>query len=219
MLDYGCGMGIFMVQPACLGAKVVGVDISLESVKLARRLVLAAQSPPVNVTVGNCESLCFADDVFDVVFESGVLSCVRCECAFEEICRVLKPSGTVVFLDTLAYNPVALTARRIKLWFGRKDRWQVRHIVRRGDLALLHKYFSVVTVQYFDFFTLLAATLGYKCPWLTRLVVPWLITMDRLFLSLPGFRWLAFKFVCIASEPRRLRDHAGNSDCNRQKNL
>jgi len=93
VLDVGCGTGNFSIKLAKLGVKVVGIDISEEMLKIARekakRLSLQIEFVKMNIY-----SLQFPSDHFDGVFSMATFEFIRePKKAFEEMMRVLKPSG------------------------------------------------------------------------------------------------------------------------------
>jgi ubiquinone biosynthesis O-methyltransferase len=93
VLDVGCGTGNFSIKLARLGVKVVGIDISEEMLKIARekaeRLGLQIEFVKMDVY-----SLQFPSDHFDGVFSMATFEFIhQPKRAFEEMMRVLKPSG------------------------------------------------------------------------------------------------------------------------------
>lgn len=93
VLDVGCGTGNFSIKLAKLGVKVVGIDISEEMLKIARekakRLGLQIEFVKMDVY-----SLQFPSDHFDGVFSMATFEFIHePKRAFEEMMRVLKPSG------------------------------------------------------------------------------------------------------------------------------
>lgn len=93
VLDVGCGTGNFSIKLAKLGVKVVGIDISEEMLKIARekakRFGLQIEFVKMDVY-----SLQFPSDHFDGVFSMATFEFIHePKRAFEEMMRVLKPSG------------------------------------------------------------------------------------------------------------------------------
>ncbi|WP_448522507.1 class I SAM-dependent methyltransferase [Pseudothermotoga sp.] len=96
VLDVGCGTGNFSIKLAKLGVKVVGIDISEEMLKIARkkakRFGLQIEFAKMDVY-----SLKFPSDHFDGVFSMASFEFIRePKRAFDEMMRVLKPSGLLL---------------------------------------------------------------------------------------------------------------------------
>jgi len=90
ILDLGCGDGQLTQRIASTGARVLGVDASLEMVEAARQRSVVAE-------VGDAEGLTFAGQTFDAVFSNAVLHWVRDQDAMlTQVRRVLKPGGRFV---------------------------------------------------------------------------------------------------------------------------
>ncbi len=99
-LDIGCGGGLLTEELAKLGLSVTGVDISKESILVARD---HATRNDLNITyLESCgERLPFKDASFDMVFCCDVLEHVNnVSTLILEISRVLKKGG-IFFFDTI----------------------------------------------------------------------------------------------------------------------
>ena len=202
LMDYGTGLGMHIVGPARHGAKVVGLDISPGSCEVAAELCRReGVGDRASFVVGDAETLPFADRSLDVVMSFGTLPTLNVDTAASELARVTKRQGSVVIVDTLGHNPVLNFYRRGHLRNGRRTRWEVDHILRFSDIDRLRQRFARAEVHYFDFLTLpfypLAGRADAETPGWLRVVQ----RIDRWLLGLPGLNRLAFKFVCILSEP------------------
>lgn len=98
ILDVGCGGGRYSIAAALLGAaRVVGVDVSVESIADARRRASGLQQ--VAFHEASVDALPFPDATFDGVICSGVLHHVADPArAVAEIARVVRPGGMAYFL-------------------------------------------------------------------------------------------------------------------------
>lgn len=94
ILDLGCGGGREIIKKK---GKVIGVDISFNSVKNANKLYRHA-------VLANIKNLPFKDNTFDVVVSFDVLGHIQHndkDQVLKEIRRVLKPNGkTIHFIET-----------------------------------------------------------------------------------------------------------------------
>jgi len=184
LLDYGCGNGLHSVFPARQGADVVGIDLSENSLKLARlhaqKLDLAEKTKFIKM---DCEALEFSDNSFDIVWDGGTFSSLDIKKALSELARTLKPDGFILGIETLGHNPLFNFKRKINQWRGRRTRWAVDHIFKMADLKLAQKYFRNVKVKFFH---------------LT--FIDWI---DNLLLKIPWLKKYAFKIVFVFSRPKK----------------
>ena len=104
ILDVGCGGGINIKRMAQDAKKVYGIDYSIESVKLSRKVnEKLIGDGMVEIMKGNVKDLPFEDNTFDIVtaFET-VYFWPDIEKCFGEVKRVLKPGG--IFLIGMETN-------------------------------------------------------------------------------------------------------------------
>lgn len=102
-MDVGCGTGFDPINYSSWGAKtVVGLDLSLDSLRIARR---RSNSQRVHWVLGDAEHLPFAEGSFEFVSAIGSLHHTpNTEESVSEIYRVLKANGkTAVMLYNKAY--------------------------------------------------------------------------------------------------------------------
>lgn len=98
VLDAGCGAGYLSRLLAKKGAQVVGVDISKRFIKIARQ---KEKRKPLGITyhaasLSNLSML--RNESFDLIVSNIVLADVKdLEKAIEELARILKPNGKLVF--------------------------------------------------------------------------------------------------------------------------
>ncbi|MEM2924724.1 MAG: class I SAM-dependent methyltransferase [Methanocellales archaeon] len=104
IVDIGCGTGRHSILLANLGYSVIGIDISLEMIKIARSK--GGVNSNINFLVASAEALPFkSSSVNSVISIFGALNhVVRYNQAFEEIARVLKPEGVFIFSVVNRWN-------------------------------------------------------------------------------------------------------------------
>ncbi|MFQ6099132.1 MAG: class I SAM-dependent methyltransferase [Armatimonadota bacterium] len=113
VLDCGCGDGTLSCILASRGARVYGLDISSESLLLARRMAAAnGVAERTRFVHGVIERLPFSDESFDIVVGAFILHHAPIEDAAPEIARVLRPNGKAVFSETWSKNPLLMFARK-----------------------------------------------------------------------------------------------------------
>src|SRR5438132_2886024 len=101
-LDAGCGTGEHSIGIVRRGFRCVGVDIS-ESVlaKARNNVVRHALDTMVEFRCESLENLSFSDSTFDAVHCRGVLMHIPSwEKAISNLCRVLKPGGKIVIMES-----------------------------------------------------------------------------------------------------------------------
>ena len=151
VLDYGCGNGIHSVSLAKMGAdKVVGIDLSEPSLKIARQR--AKQEGVGNKTefvAMDCEKMEFPDNYFDVIFDGGTFSSIDLNKALPELRRVLKQDGIIIGIETLGHNPLTNFKRQINKITGRRTGWAADHILKMGDLETIKRYFIKTDIYFF----------------------------------------------------------------------
>ncbi|HLP90847.1 MAG TPA: bifunctional 2-polyprenyl-6-hydroxyphenol methylase/3-demethylubiquinol 3-O-methyltransferase UbiG [Nostocaceae cyanobacterium] len=112
VLDVGCGGGLACEFLARQGANVSGIDLSLNSIQIAKEHANKNQLN-INYQQGMAEELPFDDWQFDVVICFDVLEHVDdWKKAITEIYRVLKPDGLFLF-DTINRT---LKSQLIMIW-------------------------------------------------------------------------------------------------------
>ena len=116
VLELGCGAGYFTQELARSGADIVAIDVSPELLEIART---NCSSPNVQYQIQNAYALSYSEAVFDSVVGSSVLHHLEIEEALRDICRVLKPMGTIYFTEPNMLNPQIAIQKNIP-WIKRK---------------------------------------------------------------------------------------------------
>jgi ubiquinone/menaquinone biosynthesis C-methylase UbiE len=94
VLDLGCGNGYDLSQISVKKAVIYGLDSSNEMVKLARK-----KNPKGRIEIGRFDEIPFPDKSFDLVISKWALqTSAEIYPIYEEIIRVLKPGGKLLFL-------------------------------------------------------------------------------------------------------------------------
>ncbi|HNQ12818.1 MAG TPA: class I SAM-dependent methyltransferase [Bacteroidia bacterium] len=108
-LEIGCGTGLFTgkVQQAT-GAEITAIDISQDLLDQAKE-----KYRDVNFKIDDAMSLSFEDQSFSVVYGSSVLHHLDMMKAMQEIYRVLKPGGRIVFAEPNMLNPQIFVQKNV----------------------------------------------------------------------------------------------------------
>jgi SAM-dependent methyltransferase len=198
VLEYGCGPGSYAFFLAERGASVTGIDISTTAIDQARNQARARGNQNVDFQVMNAESLALSDESFALVCGTAILHHLDLSRAFSELVRTMKPEGSGVFIEPLGHNPLINLYRRLTPSLRTVD----EHPLVLNDLALAHRYFHDVEVEYFHLFSLLAVPFR-RLPGFAGLVTA-LDTLERgVFRLLPFAQRWAWQVVLILDRPRR----------------
>ena len=123
VVDVGSGAGLdSLIAAKMVGpdGQVIGVDMTPAMLEMARKSAREAGSGHVEFREGLAESLPLPDGWADVVISNGVLNLLPDKlAAFQEMARVLKPSGRLQIGDILVQQAVPEDAKQqIDLWTG-----------------------------------------------------------------------------------------------------
>ncbi len=123
VLEIGCGIGLDGASFARGGARYVGVDLSSESLRLAREQ-FDLFGLPGGLLQTNAERMPFADASVDHVYSHGVLQhSPDTEAIVAEMHRVLRPGGT---FHVMVYNRSSINYWIEIMFLRRVLRWLLR---------------------------------------------------------------------------------------------
>lgn len=114
VLEFGCGGAQWSIALARRGARIVGIDLSIEQLRLGAGLAAEAGTavPLVNA---DGERLPFCNASFDIVFcDHGAMTFADPMVTVPEVARVLRPGGRLVFNHSSPFHFVC--------WDDAKDR-------------------------------------------------------------------------------------------------
>jgi len=113
VLDCGCGHGVLAILLAKLGAQITAVDISPNSIKIAKQVAYVNKvEEKISFTVAALEDLPFRDRCFDYVFGTRVLHHVDVQSSGFQLSRVLKNAGKGIFWECTEKNPLLRFVRK-----------------------------------------------------------------------------------------------------------
>ena len=194
VLDYGCGVGSITEQIAKFNPKeLVGIDISEVSISKANENA-KKQDLQIEYLVDNCENLNLKENTFDLVFGSGILHHLNIDKAFNQINRVLKKDGEMVFLEPLGTNPLINLYRKLTPGSRSVD----EHPFVKKDFDLINSLFKNVKIYYYGFFTLVFF-LFYKNP-KNSLSFKIISKLDHYFFKVRYFRNFAWSILIVAKK-------------------
>ena len=149
VLEYGCGRGSSAFELARSGASVTAIDISEAGLDMAREEA-RSRGLTVEFRMMNAEALEFADTTFDLVCGTAILHHLDLDRSFQEIARVLKPTGVGGFIEPLGHNPLINLYRKLTP----KMRTVDEHPLRVEDFDIAKRHFDRVEIGYYHLFSL-----------------------------------------------------------------
>ena len=150
ILDYGCGVGSFVEKVVKYQPKnITGIDISEVSINKAKK---NAEDLKVDASfkVDNCEKTSFSDSSFDIVYGTGILHHLKINNCLDEIFRILKPNGNLIFIEPLGTNPFINLYRKLTP----KSRSQDEHPLINKDFEYITSKFTNIKIRYYGLTTL-----------------------------------------------------------------
>jgi len=203
ILDYGCGTGINLGWLAKIGKEVIGIDLSEDSLELAKKRIEKEKlGNKAKVLFMDCEKTEFPDNSFDVVFDGGTFSSLDLNKILPELKRVLTPEGIVIGIETLGHNPFTNFKRFINKKTGKRTVWAAEHIFRVEDLQEVKRYFGEIQAYYFHLISWLVFPL-LELPG-ARFILKLFEKIDKFLLFIfPFLKRYCFKMVFVFSGPRK----------------
>ena len=159
ILDYGCGVGTLIEKLIKFKPKkIVGIDISEVSINKAKERIKELKGK-VDFYVDNCEKTQFDNNSFDIVYGSGILHHLKIDECLNEIHRILRPNGSLLFIEPLGTNPIINFYRKLTP----KSRSVDEHPFMNKDFKYIDNKFINMKIKYYGFLTLLFFPF-YKSP-------------------------------------------------------
>jgi len=172
VLDLGCGTGTNIPPLVKRGANVIGIDISPDLIALAEQR-LANEQMKAAVRVGSAYDTQLPDESVDVVFCMSVVHHLEIPRVREEMKRILRKDGFVVFKEPIRFS--SAYGRLRKLLPAQEDISDYEHPLTRGELALMTEGFEVTDTRFFR--------------------LPFVPLLSRYFLSRSNLSWRASNWM------------------------
>ena len=193
ILDYGCGVGPVIEKVIKFNPKkITGIDISDVSISKAKEK-FANSSSKIELLVDNCENTTFSDHKFDIVYGLGILHHLQFSKCINEISRILKPEGKLLFIEPLGTNPIINFYRMLTP----KSRSKDEHPLVLKDFEMIKSSFKNVNIKYYGFLTLVFFPFYSSND---SKIFKFLIKLDQLLFKNKIFRYFAWSVLITATK-------------------
>jgi ubiquinone/menaquinone biosynthesis C-methylase UbiE len=145
VLDAGCGTGLATLALYSAGyrpKKTIAFDLSFNSLTVAREQFAEdkkVRNSEVNELQGNLLAIPLADNSVDFIITCGALEYVPIETGIQEISRVLKPNGELIFIP-VRRSPISAVLEIIYDFKTHKTREVRRALQTNFRLVSNHKF-------------------------------------------------------------------------------
>ena len=155
ILEAGCGTGRFccLLAKNFPNSKVIGMDVSPNSHKIANSLKEYLKVSNVSFETGNLFQIPYPKDYFDIVFNDGVIEHFSLEDtptykdALQEMIRVTKPGGKVIVDVPNWYCLPHSLYKWILNKLGRLFEYGYEKSFRHKDLIELFREFNLINLE------------------------------------------------------------------------
>ena len=193
ILDYGCGVGPAIEKVMEFNPKkITGIDISEVSILKAKERFPGSKSK-VELLVDNCESTTFSNNKFDIVYGLGILHHLQFSKCINEISRILKPDGTLLFIEPLGTNPLINFYRLLTP----KSRSKDEHPLVFKDFKIIKSSFKNVNIKYYGFLTLVFFPFYSSS---NSKIFKLLVKLDQLLFKIQIFKYFAWSVLITAKK-------------------
>ena len=194
ILDFGCGTGLFVERTIKYKPKkIVGIDISEVSIDKAKKNA-KKMGLEVDYYVDNCERTKFESNSFDIVYGTGILHHLEFNKCLDEIHRILKSKGNLIFIEPLGTNPIINLYRK----FTPNSRSVDEHPLINKDFEYIKNKFLDTDIKYYGFLTLIFSPF-YKSPSESNFF-KFLAKLDQILFKLEIFKKLAWSVLITAKK-------------------
>ena len=148
----------------------------------------------VELQVDNCEKTSFENNRFDLVYGHGILHHLEFSKCLNEILRILKPGGSLIFVEPLGTNPIINFYRKLTP----KSRSIDEHPFTDKDLTLLKNKYNDVEIKYYGLLTLIFFPF-YSDPNKSK-IFKMLKDADQILFKIKLFRYFAWSVLISAKK-------------------
>lgn len=152
--DIGGGLSVNSFILARQGARVIVLDISLERLRLMKKMI-ERFLPEGNIILvcGTAEEMPVRDETIHAVLTRSVLIHTNLSRAMKEIRRILKPGGHGLFCEPTKYNPFANIYRR---FFAPTEWKHITNYFDKTDVRTIREFIPGTEIKRFYIVSFLA---------------------------------------------------------------
>ena len=192
LLDYGCGVGNNLNNVSNFQAeRITCIDISEVSIEKAKKKASEFMHK-IEFHVDNCENSKLNDGAFDLIYGSGILHHLNMKKCLNEIHRLLKNNGKMIFIEPLGTNPIINIYRKLTP----NSRSEDEHPLLQKDFDLISNKYGKVEIKYYGFLTLVFF-LFYRSP-KKSFTFKIFSFLDQLLFKIKFLRFLAWSVLIVA---------------------
>jgi len=146
VLDLGCGTGENLIPLIKPDACTIGIDISPDLIRLAKRLVDQA-ALQTDLRVGSAYATGLPDESIDVICCMSLIHHLDIPRARDEMQRILKPGGYIVLKEPVRFSSTYTRLRTLLPSKGEVSEYE--HPLTEQELATMTKPFRVEGKRFF----------------------------------------------------------------------
>ena len=154
ILEIGCSVGDDAENYVEHCKEYVGIDISDKAIDVAK----SKKIPKSYFKCTDGHKIPFNDSTFDCVIVNSLLHHLNLKISIEEISRVLRENGKLIFREPLGTNPLIQFYRLVTP----DSRTVDEKPFDLSDIRLLKMYFNMRNIQWFGFLNILSAFIKNK---------------------------------------------------------
>ena len=147
VLDLGCGTGDSLPGLAARGARVVGIDLSPDLIKLAAARLDVHGIRTVTLRVGSAYETGLPIASVDVVFCMSLLHHLEISRAMNEIKRVLRPGGYAIIKEPIRF--LALYDRVRRIFPAHDHSSDYEHPLTKSEFSMMTEGFVSSGIRFF----------------------------------------------------------------------
>jgi ubiquinone/menaquinone biosynthesis C-methylase UbiE len=161
LLDLCCGDGLYSFSAAEKCESITCLDFAENSINIAKeRARSLGYLEKMQFVIADAEKLPFSNNSFDIITCVGSLSYVDLDNFLNEVSRVLKPEGQILFIDSYNHNFIYRFNRFIQVLRGIRSYSTFKRMPNTKTLKSIDLQFKNMKVYYFNIFIWLAPFLN-----------------------------------------------------------